>query len=126
MPEPAMGPARAPLCPRAHAYIEMAMSEAAGRTIMAAYNVCSHMRRGRDPFYDEALDIAELRYAHAMRKLKRAFPGEFCHWTESSAVQMVDWTTRLESAGHSVPAAVTAAALVGFNIRKSQWNLKVA
>jgi hypothetical protein len=28
--------------------------------------------------------------------------------------------------GHSVPAAVTAAALVGFNIRKSQWNLKVA
>jgi hypothetical protein len=117
-----VGPAHAPLCHRAHTYIEMAMSEAAGRTILAAYNVCHHKRRGQDPFYHEALEIAEVRYKHAMRQLKRAFPGEFCGWTESSALQMVDWTVRLEHAGHSVPAAVSAAALVGFNLRKRQWQ----
>ena len=113
-----VGPVRTPLCHRAHTYIEMAMSEAAGRTMLAAYNVCKHKRSGRDPFFHEDLEIAEVRYKHAMRQLKRAFPGEFCHWTESSAFQMVVWTTRLERAGHSVPAAVRAADLVGFDLQK--------
>ena len=91
--------------------IEMAKSKEAARAIYAAYGVLNYCRLGQNSYFNEELEIAEVRYKHALRVLKCTFPGEFCEWTEQSAPAMYRWTVRLEASGVSIPAAVDAAGI---------------
>ena len=68
--------------------IEMAESKEAAQAIYAAYGIMNYRRLGHDTYFNEELEVAEVRYKHALRRLKRAFPGEFCDWTEQSATAM--------------------------------------
>jgi hypothetical protein len=101
------------------------MSETAGRAITAAHMVCKLRHSTRDPFYNEELAVAEVRYIPVIYArvadgcLKRAFPGEFCSFTESSASSMAAWTFRLFDVGYLVPAAVAAVQLFAEQDRRS-------
>ena len=105
------------MCPRAHAMLEMAKSTAAGHAIIAAYN--AYARRNRDFFFDEDAELAQVRYKHALRRLKAEYPGEFCGFSEQSAKEVVMWTVRMHAAGFVIPAAVAASQEVG-------WDLELA
>ena len=103
--------------------IEMAESKEAAQAIYAAYGIMNYRRLGHDTYFNEELEVAEVRYKHALHLLKRAFPGEFCDWTEQSAPAMYRWTVRLEATGVSIPAAVNAAGMVGFNLKMAALSL---
>ena len=57
--------------------IEMAESKEAAQAIYAAYGIMNYRRLGHDTYFNEELEVAEVRYKHALRRLKRAFPGAF-------------------------------------------------
>ena len=101
------------MCPRARELYEMATSSEAALAIVAAYNVLSLSRGGTDAFFNEKLAHAEVRYAHALRRLKDAYPGEFCGFSQNSAKEMVGWTIQVEATGLAMPAARAAAKRVG-------------
>ena len=101
----------------------MAESKEAVRAIYAAYGVMNFRQLGQDSYFNQELEVAEVRYKYALRVLKRAFPGEFCDWTEQSAPAMYRWTVRLEATGVSIPAAVNAAGMVGFNLKMAALSL---
>ena len=102
------------MCPRAREMYEMATSSEAALAIVTAYNVLSLSRGGKDSFFDEKLAHAEVGYAHALRRLKDAYPGEFCGFSQNSAKEVVGWTIRVEATGLAMPAARAAAKRVGF------------
>ena len=58
------------------------------------------MRGTKDSFYNEQLEVAELKYQHALRRLKQAYPEEFCGWGLKSAEHMAAWAVR---ANHLTP-----------------------
>ena len=76
-------------------------------------------RRGRDTYFNEDLEIAQVRYKHALRRLQRAYPGVFCGWSEHAPERMVDWVLMWECMGHSIPAAVAAAHVCRCNLQKA-------
>ena len=60
-----------------------------------------------------------MRYAHALRRLKDAYPGEFCGFSEQSYMEVLGWTrVRLYSMGHIIPAAVAAAKRIGLPLEQ--------
>ena len=101
----------------------MAESKEEALAIYAACGVMNCRRLGHGTYFNEELEVAEVRYKHALHLLKRAFPGEFCDWTEQSAPAMYRWTVRLEATGVSIPAAVNAAGMVGFNLKMAALSL---
>ena len=77
---------------------------------MTAFAVMHNGRGGRDAHFQEELEVAQVRYKHALRRLKQAYPGEiFETWGEPSAGIMVRYAQQLHRVGHPIPAAVAAA-----------------
>ena len=109
----------ADMCPRAHTILDMATSWEAAGLITAAYAVASLARHGRDAHFNRKLEHAQVDYRHALRRLKEAYPGDHCGWSQNSARQVMEWTVRLEAAGQSIPAAVAAARRVGFPLQQA-------
>jgi hypothetical protein len=105
------------MCPRAKYMYDMATSPEAACAIVAAYTVWWHSRQPGDSVFNEPLQIAQVRYSHALRRLKFAYPGEFCGFSEQSYKEMMRWTVAFESLGHAVPAARKVAAKVGFPLQ---------
>ena len=67
--------------------------------------------------------MAQVRYKHALRRLKMAFPGELCDWTANSAERMVRFCGRAAQNGHPIPAAAAAARRI---VRDRQWAARTA
>jgi hypothetical protein len=105
-------------CPHARAVHDMATSPEASRTIIAAFVVLASSQGNCDPHFNEKLELAQVRYRHALRQLQQAYPGELCGFSQNSAKQMIDWVLRLESAGLPVPIARAAARKVGFDFER--------
>ena len=131
-PAPAPAPARdlprepAPetMCARARAFVDIAMSEEAAAAITAAFHVAFLSQGGRDPYFDCQLEIAQVCYKHALRRLKASFPGELCSFSENSARDMVNWMVRLHATGFCVPAAERAAEKVAFNLPQAAADMQ--
>ena len=58
-----------------------------------------------DTYFNEDLEIAEVRYKHALRRLKMQSAGEFCDWTERSEKRMIDVMLQCAAEGHPVGVA---------------------
>ena len=81
--------------------------------VKAAFVVIFHIVRGtKERFFNEQLEVAELRYQHALRRLKQAYP-ELCGYGPSSAKQMAGWALRMEDLGCPIAAAQQAAKALG-------------
>ena len=98
------------MCERAHDRFEMAKTKDAGLAIGLAFYIVKCKREGCESFYEEDLEMAEVQYKHALRRLKRSYPGEFCALSESSWWAMVKWATRMHALGFAIPVAEHAAA----------------
>ena len=99
--------------------MDMVTSTEAAALIAAAYAVASLARRGRDPHFNRKLEHAQVDYRHALRRVKEAYPGDHCGWSQNSAREVMEWTVRLEAAGHSIPATVAAARRVSFPLQQA-------
>jgi hypothetical protein len=108
------------MCPRARARIEAAMSTEAAVLIVAAFGVISAKSCGRDPHFNEELELADVRFRHALRRLQQAYPGEFCSWSQHSTALVIQWTLRCACVGHPIPAAEAAARRIGLNM---EWAM---
>ena len=95
--------------------LHMAMSREAAVTIVSAYNIFKHSPpSGQEICFNEELEVAEVRYKHALRRLKEAYPDEFCGFSDQSYMEILGWTVRLHSLGRRIPASVAAAGRIGF------------
>ena len=116
-PKPATAPA-ADICPRARRIMDMSESDEVATAVKAAFMVIYHTVRGtKDSFFNEQLEVAELKYQHALRRLKQAYPEEFCGWGLKSAEHMAAWAVRLGDMGHPIAAAQQAAKALGLQRR---------
>jgi hypothetical protein len=106
------------MCPKALAMLDMIMSPEVALTIVAAYKVWNHHGRGIDRNINEKLELAEVQFKHALRRLSDAYPGEFFDFSNDSYMDILGWTVRLQSIGRPVPAAVAASARVGFPLEQ--------
>ena len=106
------------ICPRARALIEAAMSDEAAVMIGAAFDVIKHSGRGGDAHFNEQLELAQVRYGHALRRFKQENP-EFCGWGSHSAKLVVTWTVRCAAAGYPIPAATAAADRIRFDMSRA-------
>ena len=112
-PKPAATPA-ADMCPRARRIIDMSESDEVATAVKAAFLVIFHSVKGtKDSFFNEQLEVAELKYQHALRRLKQAYPEEFCGWGLKSAEHMAAWAVGLGDRGHPIAAAQQAAKALG-------------
>jgi len=126
-PPPPMPPPK-PLSPEAQAQLAMAMSPEAAAVIKPAYIIArrthpSRLARVASLDDDEELELAQVRFKHALRRLAAAFPGEYskeyCRWDEHSAPEVVDWTVRVHCTGHRIRAAEVAAVVARFDLQKA-------
>ena len=117
-PEPPK-PDEEPMSAQAEACLDMARSPEAASAIKCAFSALASSRRGRDTYFNEDLEIAQVRYKHALRRLQRAYPGVFCGWSEHAPDRMSDWVLMWECMGHSIPAAVAAAHVCRWNLQKA-------
>ena len=133
-PEPCQPPAPEPLicsadccsaqaCPRARAMIEKATSQEVAVLIINAFR--SWWYRKVDSFFSEQAEHAQVAFKHAMRRLRRAYPGDFCEWSEQSPWAVVLWTIRCKAVGVSIPAAVAAARMIGFDFDRAAAEMRV-
>ena len=114
------------MCPRALALLDMAMSKEAAMAIVPAFKVFTQIaQHGSDAFFNEKLELAEVQYKHALRRLKQVYPDEFCGFSENSAWEVVSWTIRLSAFGQTIPAAVAAARAVGFDLQMAAAEYRV-
>ena len=68
-PKPATAPA-ADICPRARRIMDMSESDEVATAVKAAFMVIYHTVRGtKDSFFNEQLEVAELKYQHALLSL---------------------------------------------------------
>lgn len=109
-PEPEAEPAPRAICARAHDRFDMAQTPDAIVAIGTAFYIARCMGEGCDSYYEEDLDMAQLKYKHALRRLARSYPGEFDGLSQSSWWQLIQWTTRMRALGLPIPAAERAAA----------------
>ena len=94
-----------PICAHAEAFLDMLRSEEAAEAIGPAMQCCYHYdARPRDPFYDEERELAEVRYKHAFRRLKRAYPGMLCRWSEHSQRRFAHVATSFHLDGYPILA----------------------
>lgn len=103
------------ICPRARALLEAALSNEAAALVIAAFTLSSLTRCGGDANLNEELQLAEVRFSHALRRFKCAYP-EFCVWGQRSEKLVVDWTIRLAAHGRPIPAAEAVARRLGFDM----------
>ena len=109
-PRPEAEPGPQSICERARDRFAMAQTKDAVLAIGTAFYIARCMREGCDSYYIEDLEQAEVAYKHALRRLSRAYPGEFAGMSERSWWQLVHWTTRMRALGFPIPAAERAAA----------------
>ena len=112
-------PDQEPMSAQAEACLDMARSPEAASAIKCAFSALSSSRRGRDTYFNEDLEIAQVRYKHALRRLQRAYPGVFCGWSEDAPERMYDWVLMWECMGHSIPAAVASSHVCRCNLQKA-------
>ena len=112
------------MCLRAKAMYDMATSEEAAAAITAAFVVHRFSQKRVDPNLNEPLQIAQVRYSHALRRLQRAYPGELCGLSQHSAREMVHWAIRMEALAGPVPAARRIARKVGFDYDRAVSNTR--
>ena len=123
-PEPAEMSTESEMCPRAIAMLNMIKSQEVAVAITSAYIVWYHGQLGgKDTDINEKLELAQVRYKHALRRLKEAYPGEFSDFSNDSYKEILFWTVRLQSIGRPVPAAVAAAGRVGFPLEQMALDL---
>ena len=116
-PKPAATPA-ADMCPRARRIIDVSESDEVATAVKAAFLVIFHSVKGtKDSFFNEQLEVAELKYQHALRRLKQAYPEDFCGWGPKSAEYMAAWAVGLGDKGFPVAAAQQAAKALGLERR---------
>ena len=98
--------------------MDMSESDEVATAVKAAFMVIYHTVRGtKDSFFNEQLEVAELKYQHALRRLKQAYPEEFCGWGLKSAEHMAAWAVGLGDMGHPIAAAQQAAKALGLQRR---------
>ena len=109
--------------------LDTASSVEASAAIVHAFFYYAYSRRTRDASRDEQLQLAQVRYHNALRRLKEAFPGEFCGLPQDSPKLLVNWALRVEAFGEPLPLARRAAGKVGFDydravalFRDSDWH----
>ena len=73
----------------------------------------------RYSYFNENLEVAELKYQQALKRLKRAYPEDFCGWGTKSAEYMAAWAVDLEKGGFPIAAAQQAAKALGLKTRES-------
>ena len=57
----------------------MSESDEVATAVKAAFLVIFHTVRGsKESFFNEQLEVAELKYQHALRRLKTEYPEQFC------------------------------------------------
>ena len=118
-PKPAAAPA-ADMCPRGRRIIDMSESEEVATAVKAAFMVIFYtLKGGNDSYFNEQLEIAELKYQQALKRLKRAYPEHFCGWGLASAKNMCNWAVDLEKRGFPIAAAQQAAKALGLKTRES-------
>ena len=106
--------------PRGERQVQISRSSEVAYAITTAFAVLHNGQRGcRDPHFHEELEVAQVRYKHALRRLKRAYPGELCDWTEHAPERMYEWALMWEAAGHPIPAAAAAAHVLRINLQKA-------
>ena len=81
-------------------------------------------RQGRGQAPKAKLELAQVRYRHALRRLQCAYPGELCGFSQNSAREMVHWAIRVEALAGPVPAARAAACKVGFDFNTAVSNTR--
>ena len=117
-------PMRAPvpddICPRARALLDTSESEEVAEAVKMAFLVFLYANHNDDTYFNEHLEHAKLKYKHALRRLKRAYPEEFCGFGDHSYQNMMHWAARLEDAGHPIPAAQQAAKAFGIARHRHQ------
>ena len=87
----------------------------------------AHARSRLDPQRNEPLQRMQVRYRHALRRLKEAYPGEFCGLPQDDEPRLlVDWTLRVEAMGEPLPLAAREAlsALATADDAAAQANLE--
>ena len=109
-PAPAPAPVEPPVCSEWERQVKISRSSEVAYAIMTAFAVMYNGRGGREAHFHEELEVAEVRYKHALRRLKQAYPGEtFESWGVQSAGIMVGYTRQFHRMGHQIPAAAAAA-----------------
>ena len=104
----------------------MMMSQEAEPIIHAAYTIVSRthpsQRARLGPVEeDEKLQLAQVRFTHALRRLRAAHDPALtcCSWDEQTVWgprEVLGATVAIHSTGHSIPAAVAAAQRTRFNL----------
>ena len=134
-PQPPEPPAEAPAVPEttapawppegtlARARLDMMMSQEAEPLIHAAYTIFTRSHRTRRAQLgpveeDEELQVAQVRFRHALRRLKAAYPDSLtgCSWDNDAVRDVWGATVAVHSTGHSIPAAVAAAQRTRFKL----------
>ena len=120
-PKPAPLPAPAEdICPRFRALLDTLDSPEVAAAVKAAFTAYYYGLHGNsDAYFNEQLEVAELKYQHALRRLKTEYPQQFCGFGAHSYRAMVGWAMKLEDVGHPIPAAQQAIDAFGFK-RRSQ------
>ena len=109
-PTPALVPAEPPVCAEWERQVQISRSSEVAYAVTTAFAVMHNGRGGRQAHFHEELEVAQVRYKHALRRLKQAYPGEmFDGWGELSAGIMVRYVRQFNQMGHPIPAAVAAA-----------------
>jgi len=73
-PKPATAPA-ADICPRARRIMDMSESDEVATAVKAAFMVIYHTVRGtKDSFFNEQLEVAELKYQHGAQAAQAGLP----------------------------------------------------
>ena len=109
-PAPVPTPAEPPECAEWERQLTISRSSEVAYAITTAFAVMHNGRGGRDAHFHEELEVAQVRYKHALRRLKQAYPSEiFECWGERSAGIMVRYVQQFQRVGHPIPAAVAVA-----------------
>ena len=98
----------------------MMESREAAAALTAAYTVTEIYKGSKHPNwaaweekFAEASDVADIRFKHAMRRLKKAFPSELCTFPDTDSWQLVGLAIQCAALGHPIPAAAAAAQKFG-------------
>jgi hypothetical protein len=127
---PAVPESTAPACPPegtlSRARLDMMMSPEAEPLIHAAYTILTRthpsQRARLGPVEeDEELQLAQVRFMHALRRLRAARDPALtcCSWDGQSVWgprEVLGATVAIHSTGHSIPAAVAAAQRTRFKL----------
>ena len=106
----------ADICPHARAMRDAATSQEAGVVILAAFHARGIELRASDVHCNEELEVAQVRYRHALRRLQDAYPGMFCDYSSRSWDDFVHFAAKMVALGEHMPIAHAAARKSGLDL----------